>query len=271
MIRRLSALAAIMLLSVPSAAQEKPEPEVRGFNKSAVVKADPNSGYIYFDSRYARNLWLVRVPDEAARGERDAKRAEARAKFSGRKLIMALRGIDFESREKRLVTTNNGGFVPDYQDADGTKWSGILMKVPAGRYVIVGYREEEYVFGSLCLCLGTVMFDAVPGKIVDLGRIRSYSIERGWRGKKSVEAIAGLTPGRGGLTSLYIAPRATAPVLPRIGDTAVVPAQYYAVGRLSNATSSEIDRVTAIEGVIRYEPGKVIDARTNKPAEPIDL
>ncbi|MBX9859629.1 MAG: hypothetical protein K2Y20_08585 [Sphingomonas sp.] len=271
MIRSFCAFFAILLLAAPTAAQEKPEPEVRSFNKKAVVNVDPKSGYIYFDNYFAGRVVLVRLPDDAARAERDAKRVEARAKFSDGKLVAALRRIDYESRQKRTVVVDVRSFVPDARDEEGRKWFGILTKLPAGRYVIVGYDEFEYFWPSLCLCLGTVMFDAVPGKIVDLGQMRSYRIEREGLGKKSASSIAGLTPGRGGLTSFYIAPRAKPPVLPRIGDTAVVPAQYYAVGRLSNATSSEIDRVTAIEGVIRYEPGKVIDARTNQAAEPLDL
>ena len=202
--------------------------------------------------------------------EREAQRAEARTKHSGRNLVLALREIDWASRQKRMVSNGNRNFMPVVKDAEGKSWSGILIKLPPGRYVIAGYGAETYMHPSMCFCLGTVMFDAVPGKIVDLGRVYSHAQENGWSLVARPRTIDGLTSGRN-LNSLYIAPRATPVVLPRIGGAEVIPAEFQAVGRITNALNSEIDRVTPIQGVIRYEPGKIIDARTNQPVPPLDL
>ena len=139
-----------------------------------------------------------------------------------------------------------------------------LLAVPPGSYFLaaVGYKQLKAI--GTCLCMGTVRFDARPGRVTDLGYLLASLEDR----STSIPELAKRTdpPTKyrtaPALVAAAIRPPAPGmPVPPQLAGAAVVPADYRAVGKFPNYFRTMISRLTPVPGVLDYERDRVIDVK----------
>jgi hypothetical protein len=163
------------------------------------------------------------------------------------------------------------GFGPLNRFAKEKNNSTYLQRVWPGRYVLYGsimVNPNGGAFGT-CACMGTVAFDVKAGEIVDVGLVTTSSdplIMPGMLEKAKAEEVEGLRSGA--LTMIRLTPaNGTMPVDPRLSSYKVVPASFKATGPVPNYYGVQVDRITAIPGVLGYDRDKIIDLSA-PPAQP---
>jgi hypothetical protein len=137
----------------------------------------------------------------------------------------------------------------------GDEGNSYFRALEPGSYILYG----NVMLGNngsgmgVCLCMGSLRFEARPGEIVDLGEIR-YTVDP--------------TPGRTerGVTVVPYAPTMTVPA--RLAGLPRAPAEFHAAGKLPNYLGVEIERHPALAGVLDYERDQVIDVRTGSRVPP---
>ena len=142
--------------------------------------------------------------------------------------------------------------------------STYLQRVWPGRYVVYGSILVNPNGGAagFCVCMGTIAFDARPGEIVDVGLVKASAtdaltypnlLEKAERGE-----IEGLS--NGSITMMRWTPQnGSLPIDPRLSAYKVVPAQFKPAGPVPNYYGVQVDRMTAIPGVLAYDRDKIVD------------
>lgn len=280
---RHSLIAAVALAAVlPSAAYAKAAPS-KQYKASESVIIDPSKAYILVRMDGGLDIRLLREPTDAEQSEyateRAAALAKAKAKYVKAKAsydtdVAVWNKADPEDRtlmvrpEKPVEPTDaNLAFRAIESDKFVTVWTGRvfdkptrarLLEVQPGTYRLYGQMMEvQNGAAGFCLCMGSVQFDASPGKLTDLGTLHFPIAEA--RGKDP--SWNGLTPGRGGLTAMRVAPDEAA-VPAKLATLPRVPAEYRAAGKIDNFFGVMVDRLTALPGVLAYKRDQVIDERT---------
>ena len=280
----ISAAAATIVLAAPAAAKPAFSQQ---FKANTAVSLDPAKAYLLVRSPLSLDVKLLRDarPDEvqAYKAERAAALVKARAKYARRLAgyegdIKAWNSMRPEARvgqtkPERPVepTDENLAFKGMESDKFVTLWGGRVFDKPSqarliavdpGTYRIYGQMIEGNngsMFG-FCLCMGSVQFDAAPGRITDLGSFR-YPLAEALR-EKVKPSWNGLTPGKGGLTGMRVEPMRPADPVP--ASLAALPreaAAYRAAGKIDNFFGVSIDRLTALPGILSYRRDEVIDER----------
>jgi len=146
------------------------------------------------------------------------------------------------------------------KDSSGT--STYLQRVWPGRYVLYGsifVGNNGSAFGS-CVCMGTVAFDAKAGEITDVGTVQT-SIDAitfpRMLDKAKPEDVDGLRSGA--ITMMRLTPAGTVGIDPRLSAYKVVPATLKAAGPVPNYYGVQVDRLTAIPNILKYDRDKIID------------
>jgi hypothetical protein len=280
----LSAAVAAIAASAPAAAKPAFSQQ---FKASTAVSVDPTKAYLLVRSPLSLDVRLLRDarPDEVAayKVERAAALEKARAKYV-RKLagyerdIKTWTSMSADQRAGQIKperpiepTDENLAFKSIESDKFVTIWGGRVFDKPSqarliavdpGTYRIYGQMIEGNngsVFG-FCLCMGSVQFDAAPGRITDLGQIR-FPLAEGLRDKVK-PSWNGLTPGKGGLTGMRVEPMQPAdPVPASVANLPREAAAYRAAGKIDNFFGVQIDRLTALPGVLEYKRDEVVDVR----------
>ena len=147
--------------------------------------------------------------------------------------------------------------------------STYLQRVWPGRYVLYGsiFVNPNGGAAGTCVCMGTVAFDAKAGEITDVGSITlgadPIAFPRSLE-KAKPEEIEGLRSGA--ITMMRLTPaNGSMPVDPRLTSFKIVPASYRAAGPVPNYYGVQVDRLTAIPGILAYDRDKIVDA-TGVPA-----
>lgn len=282
--RRILLAAAALAAALPTAVQAKPE-QTRQFKASDSVSINPAKAYILIRMEGGLDIRLLRVATDAERSEYATERTAALEKAKA-KYVRAKAGYDAdvatwnkarpEDRalmvrpEKPVEPTDaNFAFRAIESDKFATVWAGRifdkptgarLLEVQPGLYRLYGQMlETQNGAAGFCLCMGSVQFEAAPGKITDLGTIH-YPMAEALRAKAE-PSWNGLTPGRGGLTAMRVAPDEAA-VPAKLVSLPRVPADYRAAGKIDNFFGVMVDRLTALPGVLAYNRDQVIDERT---------
>jgi hypothetical protein len=278
--------AALAALVVPAAATAKPAFSQQ-FKATAPISVDPARAYLLVRSPASLDIKLLRVarPDEVAayQVERAAALELARGKYfkklaSYNQDAKAWNAYTPDDRARlpkpeRPVepTDDNFAFKALESDKFVTVWGGrIFDKAAQARLIAVDpgtYRLYGQIFegtnGSsigFCLCMGSVQFDAAPGRITDLGSIH-YPLNEALRDKVE-PSWNGLTKGKGGLTAMRVEPMgATDPVPASLAALPRDAAVYRAAGKIDNFFGVMIERLTALPGVLSYKRDQVIDER----------
>lgn len=153
-----------------------------------------------------------------------------------------------------------------------------VVKAPPRRTLLVEADPGEYVLYGLggaaamhaCFCLGTVKFQAVPGRVTDLGTLLTDLVDKPsifpeLRGETGLGPIGrfnmfGMTGG--------IRPARTEDEVPhelfRLPRAA---ADYRAVGTFYQSGVQQIMRLAPVPAVLGYDGGKVVDLRTGGVVE----
>lgn len=285
----------LIAMALAMAGPTKAEAKLLGPVKdSQTVQLDPNGAYLLLRSPAAVPISLFRVatPEEVEeyRGRRAAALAKAHAKWvksvaswerqykdwkespqtyrkpDDKPIEPTDANLDFPPIDKENLI----GFGPLNRFAKEKGSSTYLQRVWPGRYVIYGsvmVNPNGGAFG-MCVCMGTVAFDAKPGEIVDVGLVTTSSdpliMPRMLESAKP-EEVDGLRSGA--ITMMRLTPPdGTMPVDPRLNSYKIVPASFRAAGPVPNYYGVQVDRMTAIPGVLGYDRDKIIDLTTARAA-----
>lgn len=234
---------------------------------------DPGKAYLLFRSSTAKNGLarfvhvFLRVPTdaevaayEAARQAAYDKALPALTKQANGEPIPTIDLFPFAYEgATNLFPVRAGLFLED------SDMRTFLVEVPPGTYVLYGNASEgDYL--QTCNCLGTVKFDAAPGRITQLGSLYLDKV-------LGDSPLPYLEDNRGPSMSKYIWPLGQA-FVPANADTPapatlsafqIEPAEFHAVG-VFHEPGVSINRLAPIPGILGYDRGKVIDLRTGQPA-----
>lgn len=139
----------------------------------------------------------------------------------------------------------------------------MLIEAVPGSYVLYGAGNQNAMLA--CMCLGSVGFDAKAGEITDLGAVH---VAIAWQ-KSDDPVLAGETELGASVNGHWIlpamgvsppAPGAAAPAL--LAGKQIVAAQYRAVGKFVGPPVFNVNRLAPVPGILAYDRGAVIDART---------
>lgn len=255
----------------------------------AAVAVDPQRAYIFYRaSRKMGILFLRETPAEEQAADRAAALAAAQAQYQRnlvqwRRLDRICRGGGGPVSRCRRLHPEPDAPTPDNVPASLTFARNIaavernppfteedreysyLLPVEPGRYILYGQRDVTTIgVLGVCLCMGSVSFEAGAGRIVDLGTITYPGLDAAGASRAFGLVISGT-----GSPSIAIVPLAAGASLPgRLAGLPVVPAEFRAAGKLPNHYGLYIDRHPAMPGVLAYERDRVIDARTGRPVAP---
>jgi hypothetical protein len=282
-ILRLVALAA---LAVPtSALAQQPEGDLRPvqIGEDDAFAVDPQRAYIFFRSRDRVPYRLLREITDTERAEHVARQAErlatARAEYS-RLLEIYRRGREtcldprFPCRVPDRPTApieahfSNPPELSNFVDvairprltaADG--WSGYFLSVRPGTYSFYGQMTVDVQAGALgvCLCMGSVRFEARPGQITYVGEVQGPQATEDAPDVDSFQLVHAMS----------IRPHsASMPMPERFAGLNVVSAELRAADKKPNYFGVMISRMAPVEGVLGYRRDEVLDLRAQpQPAQ----
>lgn len=226
-----------MIALVPARAETPPKIINVREKDPVVIKAD--TAYLLFRARRIMGFRFLYVPAEP--GMTPAKAAADRGNW---------------------VEVN--GWV--HVEKDGPIGT-FLVPVRPGAYYLYGEKTDYFVGGVehalMCLCMGTLRFEARAGVITDLGEIRQLHIETDKGKHQDTQGRTITFFGNREIRATAVElPRASDYVPPRLAGFPLEAVTYYAAGFLPNVSGVAIDRISTIPGIIAYDRDKVIDVRT---------
>ena len=263
--------------------------QTQQFKSNAAVSIDSARAFILVRSP-GMDLKLLRIATAAEHATYEQDKAAAFAKAKAKYARDAVKfaeamddynqavssgAVNYYKPEKPVEPTEANFAYPAIESNNFvTIWAGRvfdkdgpatvhLIAVPPGTYRIYGQILEAPNGSSsgTCMCMGSVQFDAAAGTITDMGTIH-YPIAEA-RGDKTKAGWNGLTPGKGGLTSMRVEPADSSTYVPaRLASLPRVQASYRAAGKVDNFFGVMIDRLTALPGVLAYRRDEVVDERT---------
>lgn len=283
MIRRMifaAAAAAALLMPAMASAQI-----YKQFSrKDLTVQLDPGLSYIFYRTQVQVPMIFIRQPDQADfdawRQGREATLEKAMKKYrrqyrtyeSDQKswdraapqmrkgmtrpvkpVMPTLDTLPFPTIEQTTMT--QGSISPAFFKEKPI--FGFLIAVKPGTYSIYGsVMLLGTGYGGVCMCMGTLKFDARPGEVIDLG----------------IFAIQGVAVGaRPPRVPLYGHPLPTelrpfdGPLPARLQGLPVRSAEFRAAGKLPNYFGVTIDRMAPMPGVLGYRRDTIIDGRDGQP------
>lgn len=132
----------------------------------------------------------------------------------------------------------------------GREGNSYLRAVEPGSYILYGNiglgGNGSHV--GICMCMGSLRFEAPAGRIVDLGEIVYPDL-----GASSRPWGVTLVPFHSGMN-----------VPSRLAGLPLVPAEFHAAGKVPNYFGVEIDRHDPMPGVLAYRRDQPIDVRTGR-------
>jgi len=133
-----------------------------------------------------------------------------------------------------------------------TDGSVYLQEVPPGAYAFYG--------SGICACLGTVSFEAAPGKVTALDI--AFPLIEAWKTFPKEQRPRTQFDLPRGTSWFRITPLTWAD--PRLPEGSVAPAALHPAGTRPNWNGAEVDRVAEVAGVFRYDRDKQIDLTAAK-------
>jgi hypothetical protein len=274
-------LAAALLMVLPGAVS------AQAVKDKPQVTLDSGTAYIMYSAKTPAALELIREPTEADVVAYNTRRKTAFDKAHKnylRKVADWNAQVEAHRRDSAVAivgtrpiepTEANFSFPPiefdmivaigplnRFSKADDA--SVYLQAVPAGNYRVYGpifVGVDNTVAAGVCMCMGTVQFRAESGVITNAGTLRfplmdAIAAAKGSGGVKPKTALD--LPD--GVTSLAIEPAAASVAVdPRIGTFPVKPAVLRASGKMPNWYGIEVDRLTAIPGILSYDRDRIVE------------
>ena len=143
----------------------------------------------------------------------------------------------------------------------------MVAELSPGDYILYGEGYSGFLYE--CLCFGTVGFTLGGGKVTDLG---TFLIDKAWE-KSIVPELTGVS-GLGrigrmdyGLFAVGLRPAQPGDIaVPGLDPAKIATAQLHAIGPFVEANTVLATRLAPIDGVLRYDGGRVIDVASGKEA-----
>lgn len=276
----------LLAMALAMAGPTKAERKLLGPVKdSPTVQLDPSAAYILLRSPAPVPISLFRIATEEEVTEYKARRAEALSKahkkwisrhadWAKNRENLRVQGVKEEEPAEPteasfdfppLDKENLIGFGPLFRFAKETGGnSTYLQRVWPGRYVVYGsiLLTPNGATAGMCVCMGTIAFDAQPGEITDIGAVKA-SMTDGLIWPQMIEKAdpadaAGLASGA--ITMMrWTLPSPSLPVDPRLSGSKVVRATFRSAGPVPNYYGVQVDRMTAIPGILEYDRDRIID------------
>lgn len=286
-------IAMALTMAGPTKEQVK---QLRPVKDSPTIQLDPAGAYVLLRSPAAVPINLFRIAEPAEVEAYKAKRGEALAKAHAKWVkAHAIWAEQYGFWKKDPQSTPNPGeepveptemsfayppidqenllaFGPLNRFAKEKGSSTYLQRVWPGRYVVYGSVLVNPNGGAngMCVCMGTIAFDAKPGEITDVGLVTTSNdplIFPRMLESANPKDVEGLRSGA--ITMMrWTLPNASLPVDPRLSAYRVVRAKFKSAGPVPNYYGVQVDRMTAIPGVLGYDRDKIIDLSA-KSAPPV--
>lgn len=192
---------------------------------------------------------LLRVPTQAERSQYDSAVA-----------------ADPERAKTFDDVTNLNGIKANRQLMKLKEERTYLVEITPGDYVLYGLTASPRLHFNVCLCLGTVGFEAKAGQVIDLGTFLSG----GARWESPFPELADLTNmGPSSDTGMVtwvsaIRPNESAATTAELRALSPVRAKYHAVGRFIDPRAYYAVYLPAIPGISSYRNGRVFDEQTGE-------
>ncbi|OJW60345.1 MAG: hypothetical protein BGO57_06625 [Sphingomonadales bacterium 63-6] len=143
--------------------------------------------------------------------------------------------------------------------AKGDGFSLYLQEVPPGEYVYYGSFVANL---GVCVCMGTVKFDVVPGKITTLRYDYAYTDQQGAFLPNPLQVPKDVDQDDAFVRlAMMVGPVDEKAHDARLPTDMLVPADFVAVSSLPNWRKAEINRLQPIPNVLAYDRDKLIDLR----------
>jgi hypothetical protein len=265
------ALAAATLLAGPAEARDQ-------LGQTDPVVIEPGKAYIFFRSESKANLrFLYEMgPVELERDAAAKAAAYAKAKPKLDKKYARWLELDAAFRKATAVERLQLGSPglkpvttleefpwppPEFHNLVDVAAGREFSKDESGRTYLIAVEPGTYkLYGQInitdnglvgiCLCMGSVKFEAKAGRIVDLGRIEHPREDRsGDFGKVPSHRV--------------IPPGGSLPLPARLAGKPVDAADLHAAGKMPNYFGVVIDRLPAIPGILAYQRDRVIDVKSD--------
>jgi hypothetical protein len=128
-----------------------------------------------------------------------------------------------------------------FDTSDGRRM--VVLQIEPGDYDV--YSLSDGKMGARCLCMGSVGFTAVAGKVMTVGSFE---------------------PMDGSVREFRFIPARKGDAVPaEVANYGVDPARIHAVGSMPNIFGARISRVAPVDGLLNYKLGVPLDA-SGKPA-----
>ena len=263
-LKRYVAIAAWLLLA-SGVAQAKVDPGVRFINadEPVVIAQDKALAVLRIQSPWSMmSAFLMRIPS-----------AEELSAYE-----TAKRGA-YDKAGKKAGTYES--FVFDYQGVANfyefpvkkAMMRGavalVVAELPPGDYILYGEGYSGFLYE--CMCFGTVGFSLHAGQATDLG---TFLVDKAWE----QSAVPELTEVSGlgrigrmdyGLFAVGLRPARPGDIaVPGLDAAKIAPARFPAIGPFIETNTLLATRLAPVEGVLRYDGGRVIDIASGKEAPP---
>jgi len=258
---------------------------------SGKVKLDPDAGYILVSGAARQIGMFLRVPDDASRAEWEKTRQAAFVKEHKRwdwameswhrhvKLAQKMKDAEvpvqpvepkietFVHEPLELRDLVSFGYQYVYAKGDPVSY---LMRVKPGSYVWYGHVAggNSLPAGGVCMCMGSVRFEAKPGVVTNLGD--SLDTLPHWGEDMDVQRLAAkdaaekrVAEGKLPAFALVVGTPAY-PVPASLRNWPMVQPEFYANAKINNFFAIPISRLAPIPGVLAYHRDTVVDVRTGQ-------
>jgi len=253
--------------------------DIEEIRDGAAVSLDPASAYLLIRTEVppkALSYHIILVRELVAQESedyfkaQDAMIAEERAKPGATEEKVQAATAKFVERYKKA--TNVLMMYQGRSYAKNTDGSTYLLRVRPGRYIIAGPGLVRGL--NVCMCMGTVGFEAKPGVITDLGYVLAARVDKPSTVPELAET-AGHPLDHGSLPLLFVMSvrpfQSNMAVPDQLLKLVRVPAPYYPVGKIPNLFTGLVSRMASVPGLLAYDVDRVIDPKTGQRVPDIEM
>lgn len=269
----LSVLTILVILALPGKASARDNAGVVQL-RTAPTGLRPDAAYLLMTVSKAKSGMLaiqpvmLRIPTaEESSAYLAAKKAAYAAALPG--LVKKAKGnpvpnidefeFNFSGKANSFVV-KNGEFLEDGE------MRTVLLEAPPGTYILYGITLQQDLI--TCNCLGTVMFAARPGVITHVGAIYTDKVHKASPLPHLEDNLGASMFQYGFVLGEALVPADATTVVPAsLKSLPLELAQFDVVGEYYEPGAVSINRLAPIPGLLSYEHGRAVDARTGKLAE----
>lgn len=143
----------------------------------------------------------------------------------------------------------------------------VVAELPPGDYVLYGEGYGGFLYE--CMCFGTVGFTLRAGQAADLGTLL---IDKAWE-RSTISELAAVS-GLGRIARMdyglfAVGLRPVGPddlAVPGLDAAKIAPVKFRAIGPFVETNTLLATRLAPVEGVLRYDGGRVIDVASGSEA-----